>query len=152
MKKQGKSILTIILVLIMFSISAFLFSADDSIEELEKKLGAASGKEKIKVLNHLSAAYLNHSPEKSIDWGNKAWQLARELHHLKGEASALKNIGSGNVSLGRYEKALEYFKNSLRIFETIKSNKDIGECFYFIGRTYFYLSDYDKALEYFMKS
>jgi tetratricopeptide (TPR) repeat protein len=136
----------------MFSISALLFSADDSSEELEKKLAAASGKEKIEVLNQLSASYLNHSPEKSIDWGNKALQLARELRDPKGEAIALKNIGSGNRALSKYEKALEYFNHSLRIFETIKSDKDIGDCFYFIGVTYFYLSNYDKALEYFLKS
>jgi tetratricopeptide (TPR) repeat protein len=74
-----------------------------------------------------SAAYLNHSPEKSIDWGNKAWQLARELQHRKEEAAALKNIGKGLKRLGRNDKALEYFKNSLKIYENIKSNKNIGE-------------------------
>jgi ABC-type sulfate transport system permease component len=45
MKKQGKTIITIIHVLIMFSIPVFLFSAEDSLEELEKKLEAASDKE-----------------------------------------------------------------------------------------------------------
>ena len=142
----------ILLCLALFSVSFLLLSADDSIQAIEKKLTTTSGNERIAVLNELSSAYLRESPEKALEFGDKALHLARELKDSAAEALALRNIGQAHRVPGRMKQALACFKNSLDIYKELKDDRCIGDSLYIIGTTYFYLSDYNKTLEYFLQS
>ncbi len=69
-----------ILWLIIFTLVTGVILAGQTIQELEKQLENVSGKAKIDVLNKLSHAYSHISVEKSLEYGNQALTLARNLN------------------------------------------------------------------------
>ncbi|MBK9249571.1 MAG: tetratricopeptide repeat protein [Ignavibacteria bacterium] len=61
-------------------------------------------------------------------------------------------IGKVHISLGDYDKALEFFNNSLVINEEIGSKNGIAKNLTNIGGVYGRISDYPQALTYFQKA
>lgn len=126
--------------------------ANQSIEELEKKLEKVSGKEKVEVLNDLAYVYYDISIEKVLEYGKQALTLSRTLKYLKGEGTALIDTGYGYMKLGSFEKSLENAEKSLKIFEKIGDKDGIGNSFHLLGNIYYQFGKHDKSLEYFQKA
>ena len=59
--------------------------------------------------------------EKAIEYYEQALEISREIGHRRGEGSDLGNLGLAYRDLGQVEKAVDYLKQSLAIFEEIKS-------------------------------
>jgi len=124
----------------------------DNIVNLERQIINVSGKEEIKVLNELAKAYLHVLPEKTLEYGARALELASRFDHRKGEAIALRNIGAGHTVLGDNSKAKNYYFKSLKIAERIDYKEGIANCFNSIAAVYNRLSDNELALEFYLKS
>ena len=63
---------------------------------------------------------LNESPDKAISIATKAKESAEKIGFTKGIATALKNIGIGYYYQGKYIETLDYWTQSLKLFESLK--------------------------------
>ncbi len=73
--------------------------------------------------------------------------MAREMKDRDGEGKALGNLGNAYYCLSRYEKAIEYYKQSLAILQEVKNLKDQGTLLTDLGDAYYSLNRYEKAVE-----
>jgi len=79
-----------------------------------------------------------------------------------GIASSLLNIGEINRALGNYDIAIDYYLQSLKIYEQLKDSPakilvrsaklGISLCWNNTGIIYYYQGSYEKALDYFIRS
>lgn len=125
---------------------------DQEIANLETKLQTVPQNEKIDVLNKLSIICRSKSPQKSMQYANRALELSRELTILNGEAMALKNLSRGHIMLGDSKKALEFAEQSVTIAERSGDKRTISECFNNIGIVHAILGNYDQTLAFFQKA
>ncbi len=107
---------------------------------------------KVNILNSLSLKLIRSEPDKSINYGKKALELAKKLKFKKGIASSYNNIGEIHRLQGNYPKSLEYFQKSLKIKEELGNRKGMSESYNNIGVIHWNLCNYPKSLEYFQKS
>jgi serine phosphatase RsbU (regulator of sigma subunit) len=124
-------------------------STDKQIQSLLAQLKTTSGKEKVDVLELLTESYANSQPVKARNYAQQALDLARELDYEKGEANALKSIGSIYQLQSNYSQALEYFLNALRIYEKLKDEAGTANTLNNIGIVYQSQRKYDKARQYY---
>lgn len=124
----------------------------DKIADLESRILDVSGEEGIRALNELARAYLHVLPEKTLEYGARALELASELDNTKEEAIALRNIGTGHTVLGDHGKAKDYYFRSLRIAEEADYKEEIADCLNSIAAVHNRLSDNELALEFYLKS
>jgi tetratricopeptide (TPR) repeat protein len=120
--------------------------------EPEEKLRRAKGTEKIELLNRLAKEHRRKSPEKCIDYGNRALELARELEETKGEAAALANIGAGYSYSGKPRESIKYFKKALACYERLHDKKGMAGSLNSIGGNYIRANDLDRALDYLQRA
>lgn len=87
-------------------------------------------------------------PEKAITIARQAYEAAAELKFTKGEATALKNIGVGYYYQQKHVEALDYWNQSLKLFEQLKDEVGISNLLNNIGAIYQFKGEDAKALEY----
>ena len=66
----------------------------------------------------------------------------------KGEAASYSNLGLAYESLGDYQKALFYYKQSLAIFTEIGDRDREANSYMGLGLAYYFLGEYEKAIDY----
>jgi class 3 adenylate cyclase len=108
--------------------------------------------QKVNILNNLSKYYLDSSPEKAKNYGITAMQLAEKIKYNKGLALAFKNIGLADYTLGKYAETIEYFGQSLKVYETIGDLDGKAKILNNFGSVYYNRGEDDKALESYFKS
>ncbi|MCK4311946.1 MAG: hypothetical protein KAW88_04350, partial [Candidatus Cloacimonetes bacterium] len=70
-----------IIIFIIFFISVALFSENALIDSLKTEIEKTTGIEKVKAINRLSKAYWEVDPQKTLEYGNQALSLAKELDY-----------------------------------------------------------------------
>jgi class 3 adenylate cyclase len=108
--------------------------------------------QKVNILNNLSKYYLSSSPEKAKNYGIASMQLAEKIKYNKGLALAYKNIGLADYTLGKYAETIEYFGQSLKVYETIGDLDGKAMILNNFGSVYYNRGEDDKALESYFKS
>ncbi len=139
-------------VITLFSVLFAEKTIDHDIEELEKNLWAASGKEKIEILNQLAYRAYDQYPQKCITYGKQALKLAQKIKYKQGEGLALKHIGMGYMVLGNNDQALEYARNALKTFETMGDKKNAANTLTTMGIIYMNLGQHDASLKYYYQA
>lgn len=99
-----------------------------------------------------SKEQMNDDPEKGISLAIQAKELADKIDFPKGKAFALKNIGLGYYYQGKYLETLEYWNESLKIFELLKDEIGVANLLNNIAAIYADQGDDAKGLEYSLKS
>jgi adenylate cyclase len=99
-----------------------------------------------------SKGLFNTDPAGAINLATEAKALAAKVAFPKGEALALKNIGLAYYFQGKYVETLNYWKQSLDVYEAIKDEDGIANLLNNLGAIYFNQGDNVKALEYYLKS
>jgi class 3 adenylate cyclase/TPR repeat protein len=89
---------------------------------------------------------------KAISLATQAKEMAIELKYPKGEATALKYIGMAYYLKGQYFQTLNFWKESLEVFESTGDDVGISNMLANIGAIYLNQGSDDKALEYMLKS
>lgn len=89
---------------------------------------------------------------KAINLALQAKKLASDIGYPRGEAYALKNVGMVFYMRGLYVQTLDYWNQSLDVFEKIKDDAGIANIVGNIGAVYFNQGADDKALEYTLKA
>jgi len=135
------------LILICFSIN-FSYAEYDIKVQLES-LSDAEKKELIIQLGKLQKL----SFEDSLAYGEQVLNLAKQDHDDIRKARALKKIGAAYQFASKKDKALEYFQQSLKVFEKIQADKkEFAKPLLNICIIYWRKDDYSKALDYCLKS
>lgn len=101
-----------------------LFS--QSVEELEAKLKTASAEEKTGILNQLAEAYLESNTSKAIDYAEQALKAARKVEDIDAETGALIILGDGYSKNNNLKKALQYYKDVIKIFDQYNQPSSSG--------------------------
>lgn len=104
-----------------------------------------------KLLND-SKSLIGTDSAKAIGLAMQAKELSGEIEYPKGEALALKNMGMVYYMTGMYGETLDYWNQSLQIFETLKDDVGISNMLNNIGAIYLNQGADEKALEYMLRS
>ena len=116
--------------------------------------------DKTKLYNTISNQYKYSDPDKMLDFGSKALNLAKENNYKTEEGTAYLNIGTAYLIFGDYQKALDHFVWAKTIFEgvvVLDTNKNeisqgIAKTYGYMGVVFSEQSNYSKALQYYFKS
>jgi len=95
---------------------------------------------------------LNESPEKAIALAQQAKDLSEKAGFKRGDAYALKNIGLGYYYQGKYIETLDYWNQSLKIFDSLRDQIGVANILNNIGAVYQDQGDDAKGLEYSLRS
>ena len=107
---------------------------------------------KINLLNELSTAYIDNSPELTISYASRAKTLAESASYPIGLAYALKNIGIAYYLKADYIQTLTYWNQSLLQFEKADDKKGTANILSNIGAVFYNEGDDAKALDFYLKA
>jgi adenylate cyclase len=91
-------------------------------------------------------------PEKTIEIALQAKEQAEKIDFKQGIAYALKNIGLGYYFQEKKVETLDYWGQSLKIFEDLKDDVGISNLLNNIAAIYVNQGDYERGLEYGLRS
>jgi len=105
------------------------------------------------LLNYLAESYWL-SGQVDEAWSAADDALARTVRHhdLKGEATALSNLGDVARIKADYEQAFAYYNRSLKLHEELENELGIAICLHQIGDTFGRLAQYKSAKEYYERA
>lgn len=133
-------------IFFLFIATAYPQKQSDS---LEQKLDRASGIQKVNLLVQLSSEYNGKSVIKMKEYGEKAIKEAREIQNKILEIKANYALGKNYYLNARYNKAISYLLNALKLSEQVGDSEDKILTIYLIGIINRDLKNYSKAYEYF---
>ncbi len=107
---------------------------------------------KVKTNNELSYYYLFSDLDLSLKYANEAKLLARAIKYNRGLAYGYKWAGAAHYYKGDYLDALEEWKLSVQIFDSINDLIGQSNILSNIGAIFFNQGAFDKALENYSKS
>ncbi|MEJ2593852.1 MAG: tetratricopeptide repeat protein, partial [bacterium] len=107
-----------------------------------------SGNERVDALNKLATTYAYRDFNRSLQYVDEAFFLAERSGYGKGMADALRNYGHIYQYQGNYPRALDYYMNSLSLFEELQMKNEAGDLCYDIGKTHYLARDAERAIEY----
>ena len=143
------------LLLTVFCFFLFVIPTDaenSEIDSLLQIIGSTDEQGKSKIYNRLAKIDSRNSPQKKIDYGTKALEIARKFEQNEEEFHALMQIATGYAYLGDNSKALEYDLNALRIAKELDNDKFLSDAYSNIGYDYNTFGNFEKSLEYNLKS
>jgi tetratricopeptide (TPR) repeat protein len=117
---------------------------------LSKKLNYWNGYGESYRIMGLAHDYLGE-PEKAIESYLNSLTWYQKANNVSGEAKVYNNIGNLYRD-NDYDKALEYFRKSLKMANPDKDNDLIAAIYLNIGNVYMRQKDYYQALNYYNKS
>lgn len=135
----------------IFLLVFLLFSANLFSQEKAATYTSADTAKVNKLLKE-SIDKFSEAPDKAIAIAEEAKKLAESVGFDEGVANALKNIGIAYYNQANDVDALDYWKQSLTIFQKIKDEVGEASILNNIGAIYFYQKDLTNALEYYLKS
>jgi tetratricopeptide (TPR) repeat protein len=138
-----------IFFLVLSLVSPVLAQEADSLESV---LDTAKNDQKVKALNELFRAYLRTDPVKAVGFTREAMSLATEIGDKKGLAASYNNLGIAYRNQGALDKALEYYINSLKIYESLENKEGIATTKNNISNIYSIKKDYGQAMKYLEES
>ncbi len=115
---------------------------------------SAAIKSQIAFIDSVNNAAYNarlSNPAKTIQDATTAFELAKKINYINGEAEACRVTGIGQYYLSKYEKALDKYLQAISFYEQNNNEQGIGKVYNNIGNLYL-RNDYDKALQYYQKS
>ncbi len=145
--------LVLVLILLVVGPSLPLPAQKDSTDGLQKLVQhSANDTIKVNALIELAGNYYRTDPEKAIDYGTHARDLAEKLDFQRGMAYALKSIGMGFYFKGDYIQGVLYWQQSLEIFSKLGDKTGTSNMLNNLGAVYFNGGDDEKAIEYYLQS
>ena len=90
---------SVLILSILFSSCCIFGHHTTKVDSLKNLLEKVKGKEKVKVLNHLSYEYQSTSLQKSIEYDKQALEILRKIGDLKVESDILNNMGISYYNL-----------------------------------------------------
>ncbi len=125
---------------------------EEQIAKLEAKLPTVTGKEKVDLLNQLALQVRAVSTKKSLEYAQKALELAQKESYKSGESQALNNLCQANISLSDFPKALKFSQQATDAAQQAGDDTQLAISYNNRGIAHAYLNEIDKSLDFFQKS
>jgi tetratricopeptide (TPR) repeat protein len=148
---------------ILFFIIFFSFNvqADNRIERLRSNLDLSSSVDiKIKTADSLAWEYVYVNQDSAFYFAGIEIDLAEKSNDMIGVANGYNVTGVAYIVLGKYNKAIENIRHSVKIGEELlKNNPDDRKLMrrllsYYtnLGNSYYYFSDFPEVIKYYQKA
>lgn len=118
-----------------------------NITDLNKKIKAAAGKEKVELLNELASKYKDKDPEKCEQYAKQALELAKKINAKYLQAKSYNLIGISFHRKSKFNKAMQYYTKARQIYESLDMIIDKTRVESNIGSTNRMTANYDAALK-----
>ncbi len=102
---------------------------------------------KVEMLTTVANNLARVAPQKSLEYGMKALELAQKLDFRRGEALAVYSIANAQYRLGNYAPALEFAIKAQNAYEKLGEVKKVAQCLNRIGTIYKNQKQYDEAIK-----
>ncbi len=143
----------LLLLTVVFCFSTRAQSLQQTLDSLNTELGnSGSDSNRVKILNNLSFYNRQSQPERGVELGKEALELANKINWPKGKAQALAMVGINYEALGNYELALEFETKSLQLNRSLGRRSSEASMLANISLIYLHQSDYSQALKYALQS
>ncbi len=148
-----------IILILSFVLSGH--SQNKVVDSLNLRLNLVNnGLDKVRLLNTISEQYKYTDPEKMVDYGNQALELAKRGSYRIEEGKAYINLGTANIIYGNYAKSLEQFSVAKSIFESENESdkkatefkESLAQLYAMMGVVFSEQSNYTRALLFYLKS
>ncbi|MCS6820763.1 MAG: tetratricopeptide repeat protein [Microscillaceae bacterium] len=139
-------------LLILVSTSLSIAQDQSRIDSLLNNLKTAKGLQAVQNYILLGVEFKEFAPEKTIEYADKAIQIATHLSDKKHLAWAIRLKGKGYKYQQKYQEAKRYFLQSLALEEEINNSRGIAECFEELGDAYKGRREFSSALKYYKKA
>lgn len=107
---------------------------------------------RVNLLNEIANEIRGVDGEKSLVYATNALDLAQTLSYKKGEAEALKTIGTHYYYKSSYPQAIDYFQQSMHLFEQLGDSLRAARCLNNVGMIFYQLENNQEALKYHEKA
>ncbi|MDH4059046.1 MAG: tetratricopeptide repeat protein, partial [Cyclobacteriaceae bacterium] len=138
--------------LLFLSLLIFCAAQAQNIDSLMVVLDTAKNEQKVKTLNELCRAYMQFDPVKAVGYAREALNAGTEINDARGTAAAYNNIGVAYRNQGALDKALEFYINALKLYETLQNKEGIASAKNNISTIYSIKGDYASALKFLEES
>ena len=136
------------LTIIAFFIPLLGYSIQDSkIDSLYTRLKEVNDSSKIEVLTKLSWELRNSEPNKSIDLGLEAIQLAEKYEDYENLVKLHSFVGVAYRIIGNYSKSTDYYYKGLELAKKYKLIEQEGFAYINIANLHIYQEYYKNAIE-----
>jgi diguanylate cyclase (GGDEF)-like protein len=108
--------------------------------------------EKVDELNSFAEKVIRHTPIKSIELSNQAFELSKQIQYKKGTAKSLFVMGKSSYIVGNFEEAIGFLMDALQITRDEGFKKYEADVLNVLGNVNLDLTNYNIALEYYMKA
>ncbi|WP_291084173.1 tetratricopeptide repeat protein [Flavobacterium sp. BFFFF1] len=153
----------IVLFFLLKSLTGFGQSAVTTIDSLKRVLAVSkTDTVKVNILNSIADQYKESYPDSTAVYALKAATLSRKANYEFGLATSYINSGNGNIILGNYKEAKDYFVKAQTVFEKLLNSDSeidrkrikngLGRSFASQGVIFSQQSNYYMALEMYQKA
>ncbi len=126
--------------------------SNKKIATLEASLSKANMQERLDLLIKIGWEYRNEDLSKSLKFLNEATILAQKNNNQYALSESINMTGVVHRKLGNYNKAMDYFFQSLEISEKLNDSIQTAYAFNNMGEVYNYQLDYKNAEIYIKKA
>ena len=135
------------LIALLVGLATITFS-----QEVKPGPEATSDTAKVNAMLKESAGLFKTDPNKAIEIALQAKEQADKIDFKKGTAYALKNVGLGYYYQAKYVETLDYWEQSLKMFEELQDDIGIANLLNNIAAIYVNKGDDTRGLEYALRS
>jgi len=139
--------------LTFFLLTSPLFAQSPKIDSLENLLRKrAEDTVKVNLLVDLAMEYWASDPEKTMNYSQKAMDLAKKLDYPRGQARGYQGIGVYYWQKNNYAVSLENYMKSQKIYEEISDKGGVARSKSNMGIVYGEQGNYSQALDNYLQS
>src|SRR6187402_870057 len=135
------------LIALLIGLATITFS-----QEVKPGPEATSDTARVNAMLKESTGLFKTDPNKAIEIALQAKAQADKIDFKKGAAYALKNVGLGYYYQAKYVETLDYWEQSLKIFEALQDDIGIANLLNNIAAIYVNKGDDTRGLEYALRS
>lgn len=107
---------------------------------------------KVNLLNQISSSYWYSNPQQTINYADKAIQLADDINFEKGLAAAYNNKGVGYYQQNNYEQAIIWYNEAIAVHKKMNNYQGEANVLSNIGLIYWKQTKPDTAVQYYLRS
>ncbi len=124
----------------------------DDTEKLITQATTAPPKAQIELYLKIANSYVTQSETRSIEYANRALNLAIKFQDKEGKTKALIELGKIYAAYKRNSESLEHFRQSLICIDELGERGLKAEILQEIGNIHYKIGEFSKALDYFFRS
>lgn len=156
-----KTVSKIILYSIILLVGQNAWSQQATIDSLKRVIRVTkTDTAKANIYNHLAFEYKESNPDTTFYYAKKAFEVSTKIRYDFGIANSYVNFGNGNIVLGNYKAAKNYFEKAKTTYQKLVDNETKNKSFInglarsyaSLGVIYSQESNYYASLEHYQKA